>query len=208
MHLISRYPQYFSAYIGISQTSDSTREGAIIREWLLRRAMEENNNKAIRALQNVRVSSQGRISLADLSVVLKWINRFGGSAFYNRQDSFRRLVWTVISFNEYTVCQRINYPRGESFTLRHMYDEVADINLFDEIRSVEVPIFLMHGRHDYQVPMRVAQDYFEILRAPHKEFHIFENSAHGVLIEEPERFNELLAYIAGTCMTQVEMGYH
>lgn len=195
IRLISRFPLDYSAYIGISQTAHAAREGAIIHDWLLQQAVDEGNEKAIRALNNMQSAPQTRISLSDLSVKLKWVNQFGGAAFYNRRDSYRRLVWAVITCNEYTMLQRINYPRGESFTLRHMYDEIADINLFEEVGAVEVPIFLMHGRHDYQVPMIVAQDYFEFLQAPRKEFYIFENSAHGVLIEEPEKFNAMLEHI-------------
>jgi hypothetical protein len=43
--------------------------------------------------------------------------------------------------------------------------------------------------------MEVAQDYFNSLQAPRKEFYVFEKSAHGVLIEESKKFNELLEYI-------------
>lgn len=195
LRLVTRFPRDYSAYVGISLTVHAAREAAVIHDWLLGRATQEGNKKAIRALRGIQVSPEGRVFLSDLHVMLKWVNRYGGATFYNRRDSFRRLAWAVITAGEYTMLDKINYLRGERFSLDHLYGDLAKISLFDAIAAVDVPVFLMHGRHDYQVPVSVTREYFDVLRAPCKEFYVFENSAHGVLIEEPAKFNELLAAV-------------
>ncbi|MDQ2075825.1 alpha/beta fold hydrolase [Marinimicrobium sp. ABcell2] len=194
IRLIEQFPADYSAYIGISQTVHATREARIIYSWVQRRATEAGSRKALQALEDIHLSEEG-VPLSDLSILLKWVNRYGGAAFYGRSDSYRRLVWAVLTYGDYSLRDKINYPRGESFTLKYLYEEIANIDLIDEVKTVDVPVFFAHGRHDYQVPMAVAQDYFAALHAPYKEFHIFDNSAHGVLIEEPEKFNSLLAQI-------------
>lgn len=40
--------------------------------------------------------------------------------------------------------------------------------------------------------MKVAHDYYDALRAPYKEFVVFENSAHSPPFEEPDRFDQLM----------------
>jgi esterase/lipase len=48
------------------------------------------------------------------------------------------------------------------------------------------------GKHDYEVPSVLAEQYFNIIEAPKKELIWFENSAHFANIEEKEKFNALL----------------
>jgi pimeloyl-ACP methyl ester carboxylesterase len=54
---------------------------------------------------------------------------------------------------------------------------------------VEVPVLFALGRHDRQVDARIAADYFDVLQAEHKRLVWFDQSAHNVPFEEPERFN-------------------
>jgi len=49
--------------------------------------------------------------------------------------------------------------------------------------------------YDYQVSYRLAKLYLQKLKAPHKEFISFENSAHSPITEEYERFNEAVINI-------------
>jgi pimeloyl-ACP methyl ester carboxylesterase len=49
--------------------------------------------------------------------------------------------------------------------------------------------------HDYQAAYPVAKRYFEQLAASKKEFFTFENSAHGTLFEEPEKFLQVMLKI-------------
>jgi pimeloyl-ACP methyl ester carboxylesterase len=56
----------------------------------------------------------------------------------------------------------------------------------------------MQGKYDYQVSTTLAEQYFENLDAPYKQFYVFENSAHSPCFEEPEKFvyimkNDVLA---------------
>ena len=55
--------------------------------------------------------------------------------------------------------------------------------------SIDVPIFMMVGRHDRIISPELGAEYFESLDAPAKELIWFENSAHSPLYEEPEKFN-------------------
>ncbi len=42
------------------------------------------------------------------------------------------------------------------------------------------------------VPFMLAEHYFNQLKAPNKELIWFENSAHFPIVEEQEKFNDLL----------------
>ena len=65
------------------------------------------------------------------------------------------------------------------------------INFFEEIPSIEVPVFFVMGEHD-KICYNLAEEYYEKLQAPHKELVIFDESAHLACFEEPEKFMYLM----------------
>jgi pimeloyl-ACP methyl ester carboxylesterase len=54
---------------------------------------------------------------------------------------------------------------------------------------------MAQGRHDQVAPPAAAEQYAELLEAPHKQLVWFEHSAHMPHLEEPERFRDLLAQV-------------
>jgi pimeloyl-ACP methyl ester carboxylesterase len=59
-----------------------------------------------------------------------------------------------------------------------------------------IPVFFFAGRYDYETPGVLAEEYFEILEAPVKSFTWFENSAHDIQYDEPNRFYQEIIGIA------------
>lgn len=52
------------------------------------------------------------------------------------------------------------------------------------------------GRHDHETPGELAEAYYNALEAPAKTFTWFENPAHDVMYDEPDRTNQELIGIA------------
>ena len=63
---------------------------------------------------------------------------------------------------------------------------------FRTLGHLQVPYFIFQGRHDYNTPASLIDDYAAGLSAPVKELVWFEHSAHGPLSQEPERCKRLL----------------
>ena len=59
-----------------------------------------------------------------------------------------------------------------------------------------IPLFFLHGRYDYECPGELAEEYYNFLEAPAKSFTWFEDSAHNVMYDEPDRFNQEMIRIA------------
>lgn len=192
MHAVHRRPEDFYAYIAIAQTAHGTREEAITYQRVLDQARTAGNRRAVRQLEQIGPPTDGAYRRqSHLGTKLKWVRYFGGGPFHT-ETGITPLVRTVLRSPLYTIREKINYLRGEAFALRHLLHEVRQIDLFQDVRDVEVPVYFFHGRHDNQVPPEVAVEYFEYLNAPRKRFFLFEESAHGVLFEEPERFIRIL----------------
>ena len=156
-------------------------------------ANEEPNKKAIKQLEKIGKPQNGkRLSFKDMSTKINWVNYYGGASFYKNKKGFNKLAKIVITAKMYSFWDKLKYLKGERYTLNFLYHQIADVNLKNEIDSLEVPIAFFHGVGDYQVPIDVAKDYFEFISAPYKSFIRFDNCAHGLLLEQPEKFKQKL----------------
>ena len=76
--------------------------------------------------------------------------------------------------------------------MRLLWPELQQVNFFESVPELKIPVILAEGRFDYEVPSEIAAVYFEALRAPMKELVWFEQSAHMPQFEEPIAFNRFM----------------
>jgi pimeloyl-ACP methyl ester carboxylesterase len=100
----------------------------------------------------------------------------------------RNVVWS----REYTLMDRINFFRGIFGSMRLLWPQLLTVDLFDSVPELKVPVYMMEGRFDKEVPSEIAERYFSVIRAPSKELIWFESSAHMPNSEERDRFNAIL----------------
>ena len=196
-----RYPSDYHALVSIEQTSNSAREEALMHEWVLEQARADGNQQAIRELSALSPLENGALPLADRVVRMKWVEYYGGGLMHASNPS-QTLTLVVLASSEYTEWEKINYLRAEEFTLAQLFPDRNNLHtdLSTEIPTLDVPIYFVQGRYDHLVPMQVSRAYYESLRAPYKEYVVFENSAHSPIYEEPGRFHELMREVLANTM--------
>lgn len=105
--------------------------------------------------------------------------------------------------NEYSVDEKLSFlNEANSFEDLvnspefDLFETVFNLNVEQSLPTLEVPTYILQGRHDKLTNFTVAQQFFDAVAAPSKEFIAFENSSHFAPFEEPEKFNAVLADIA------------
>jgi len=83
--------------------------------------------------------------------------------------------------------------RGFRFSLDAMLAETSPLNLTESVPALQMPMFFFLGRKDHWVPPEVSVAYFEALEAPSKKLVWFEDSGHEPFVDEPAKFNALMA---------------
>jgi pimeloyl-ACP methyl ester carboxylesterase len=73
--------------------------------------------------------------------------------------------------------------------MRLLWPQSLSINLMGQAPELRVPVYFLEGRHDYEAPSALVEQYYQAVRAPSKTLVWFENSAHFVNTEEPDAFN-------------------
>ena len=88
------------------------------------------------------------------------------------------------------------------FSIPRMGDESHGREFAEEIPELSVPVWFFEGRHDYTAPFVLAQQFYDSLAAPSKRLVWFEESAHPLDVEEPEKFQRELIAIAEECLAR------
>lgn len=189
-----QYPELYYAYFGIGQVCSQYRGEKVSFEWAKEQAKIQHNMKAQEALSKMTFPDSLASSEVWVNFLMKernYVSQFGGGVT-RKMTSMLPLVGMVLNAREYTVAEKMNFMKGSMFSLNHLWSEVMQKNLFRDIDSMRIPVYIFQGRYDNQTPYPIAREFFNQLKAPVKEFYTFENSAHSPVMEEADKFNAIL----------------
>ncbi len=189
---VSQKPELYSAYIGIGQMSNVMESEKISYEWTLQQAELANDVKSVKKLIDMGSPPyQGEWSkkfIAQRHI----LGKYGGEYYGSKIGAFGHVIMNLVLSTEYTFLDRINFFRGIFDSLELLFPELLNVNLFEQVPELKVPVWFMLGRHDYEVPSLLSAKYFDFLKAPDKTLYWFENSSHLPNTEERDLFNQIL----------------
>lgn len=173
--VVQRYPDLFYAYVGMGQMTDSEREMRLRRDFILQRARQSANRKALRDVEtNWPDSSE------------KWLFEFGGEL--HREKSWWPLLRAGLGAPEYTAADALYRVQAGLRLYSHSMNYSGHGELIYEIPAVQIRVYFFLGRYDYNTPSELAAAYLQTLNSPRKKLVWFEESAHFPFLEEPAKF--------------------
>lgn len=190
---VKKYPQHFHAFFGIGQVTNQYEAEKSSLQWTKEQAKISNDKKGIKLLDSLRLpSTNAQINEWDsyLRKHRKYLFKYGGT--YHQKPSFLKIIKDFILAPEYTLKEKFKLIPSAIYSLKQLWSDVININLFDEIKKIDIPIYLFQGKYDYQVSTKLANKFIEQIEAPEKEIFIFENSAHSPNTEEFKKFNTIV----------------
>ncbi len=174
-------PDLLYAYIGMGQYIDPQRGERVSFEWTLERAREDGNAEAVSELEALQ-PYPGDFSIAKIDGERKWVVHYG-ALFAGRSDGQFYFDAARIA-PQYTPADRQAWSDGSAYTVDIVVPQFADV-AFQNLQTLDIPVIMFAGRHDYITPSAVIAEWLEALDAPQKTMVWFENSAHMMMIEEP-----------------------
>jgi pimeloyl-ACP methyl ester carboxylesterase len=178
--LAARHPECFYAYIGVGQVLDWNRSKGISLRWLRDELIRRNDAGGLKRIEGAEVPPM------DL------IRKCGG---VTRQPLDYRAIERGSPF------WREDYPdlksRGRDFSQRHVTANGDNEPEPGTFLDLAIPVFFLEGRHDHVAASapELVIEYCAKASAPKKRIIWFENSGHLPNLEEPDRFQEVLAGI-------------
>jgi pimeloyl-ACP methyl ester carboxylesterase len=189
---VSRYPELYSCYVGIGQTANMLDGERASYLWTLDQARRQGDRKAVAALEAMGPPPYAGDWRRKTVTQRRYLARYGGELHGSRNGAMGLVLGGLLCSREYTLLDRINYFRGILGSMRRLWPELLEVDLSASVPRLEVPVFLVEGRHDHEAPAEIAERYFSVLQAPSKELVWFERSAHLPNVEERARFDRLM----------------
>jgi pimeloyl-ACP methyl ester carboxylesterase len=191
-----RHPELLYAYVGMGQATSERRSEELGLEYVRKRARELGNEQALQELADLEPPYLD--DPHQVVVQRKWLSRFGGN-FHKGEplpfftDIDRRWAISALLSPEYSWLDLRRYLRANSEVRWAMFREFKRVDLMATVPRVDVPVYFLMGRYDYNMHPSLVQEYYDQLEAPRgKSLIWFEDSAHTPCLEEPALFVEVL----------------
>lgn len=180
--LVQEHPEDYQAYIGVGQLVYNHQRAGY--QWLQEAIEEKGSQSSRQALEELGeppyLEHQDYVAYADL------IDAYGGSF----DLPMSRLMFIGLRAPEYGVWDYGRWMSGANRGSGPMWEEIGarPLDLRQEVPALEVPVYFFAGARDYNTPLALVEEYYELLEAPDKELVVFDGSAHTPFLGEPEEF--------------------
>jgi pimeloyl-ACP methyl ester carboxylesterase len=188
VRLAQQYPEDYAGYIGTGQVVNVRRGVSLSREWLRGQMQAAGDTAGLRVLADLGRAqpTQCHGDMACFIVMHGLLEHYHGATY--QPGSNQAVEAAMKRYPDYAA---YNWDRGFEFSAEHLEGDLFNTDLTG-VRHLEVPVTLLLGRHDWNVPSVLAAEWLDSLTAPRKKLVWFEQSGHGPLEEEPARFDSVL----------------
>ncbi len=195
----SRHPEHIRAVVCVDLDVQFDVAERFMYDFALEQATRLGNKRALRELR--RIGPPPHLNSKSFGTRAKWVTNFGGA---NRQETYTTLLLKtlrqLVLSRDYALSDVIGTLRGMRFTQDQLLPDLAGLDLFQMLPRLDIPVFLLQGRHDSIAPPTIAEQYYQMLHAPKgKQLIWFDESAHMPQYEEPGKFRETLLTIKHHC---------
>ena len=190
--LAAKRPDLVAAYIGQGQFVNGAENERVSYEFCLAQARERGDKKALKILESGAPVDGVYPDRRSMMTQRDCLSRYGGAIYRGKQGLVKGLLMPLLKTKEYTLADIVKYAQGATYLSDVMWSDVVGQRL-SAIKRLDVPVVITQGRHDYNTPSAIAQEWFEALEAPSKTWVWFEDSAHSPDVEEPEKWSAVLS---------------
>jgi pimeloyl-ACP methyl ester carboxylesterase len=189
----ARAPERYHAYIGMAQMSYQLRSEVLAYEYMLEAFRAGGDEKMVLRLEAAPVTMEGGIPDAYQALRDGAMHSLGIGTTRAMRSVVSGIFLPSLLNREYTLVEKLNMWRGKLRAgISVVWDEMTATDLSEKVPALELPVYFVHGIHDYTCSYALARTYFESLDAPLKGFYTFTESAHSPLFEEPQKMLRIL----------------
>ncbi len=190
---MQKYPELFYAYIGSGQMVDVLETDLWLYHVVLEDAMNKGDTEFVKKLTDMGEPpyTGPRICLKYATIFSRSYVLWEGPKIKSAEYHAKGGIFDQLLIPEYSMMYKINMIRGLLDTFDIVYPQIQDFDFRERAPQFEVPVYFLVGRHDLR-PSWIAEDYFNKLQAPHKQLVWFEDSGHGQIWSEADKFHEFM----------------
>lgn len=180
-------PDLFAAYIGLGQLVNGRRNEELSYRFVVDEARRRGDTDALAELEAIHPPYP---SVEQLGVQRRWLNAYRGSVY--NMGRARSVLPAALFGREYTLATRLRFVPCFQSTLERLWSGLDGFDAIAQIPRLDVPVFFFMGRHDWNTPFALVEEWAAQLQAPHVELVWFDEAGHVPPIETPEEFQRAL----------------
>jgi pimeloyl-ACP methyl ester carboxylesterase len=191
-----KYPEKIHAYVGVAQIINNYEQQKISYDFVVEEAEKSGDAKIQNAIKAIGPPPYDTPEKEHEKA--RYIIRYGGFIHDNPIKQMGFIMLSYLTSPEYSLVEGLKTMSGKgfNFTMDARYEEIKNINFAKEIQSIKVPIYFFVGKYDMIAPTVQVENFYNSLDAEKgKKLVIFDNSAHLPIIEEKEKYQELLVNV-------------
>jgi pimeloyl-ACP methyl ester carboxylesterase len=189
--MIQRNPEYFQAFIGTGQMVAFLENDLLCYDFAIDLAKERGNAKKLEQLMKQGPPPYyGRGTAMKESAFLMDTFNYMNTDPRIADDGFN--TFQDLASSEYGLYDKLNWFRGALETIDAVYPQLWDVDFRQQATQLAVPVYFLLGRYDVNAPPVLAEQYYQLLEAPHKELIWFDRSGHNPWVTESDKFEEVI----------------
>ena len=189
IHIVKQRPDLFHAYVGTGQVVGKQtfeKQFGLVVTRLKALALASNNRQALTELASISASPGYSMTRPD--VVEKWAKVLSMPSI----ETFQLVGPIPPSFMpDFSLLDWYYWRRGASFSATQLTGRngpMIQSDLWSLGTDFSIPMFFFEGTEDLVTPIEPAYAYFEQIKAPQKEFVLFNGGDHFVPLDRPDEF--------------------
>jgi proline iminopeptidase len=190
--MAQRHPELFWAYVGTGQMVSQRATDQLLYQHVLAYAQRMGNRTVM-----AKLHAWGPPPWEDLMTDALAHTTMG--LFYEDLEPYppsselpRNTSAVRFFHGEYGLLDSWNSLRGLADMFSVVYPQLQGIDFRHTATRLEVPVYVMEGRHELSCRRSLAVDWFSRLQAPSKRLIWFQHSGHNPQFEEAGRFQEVM----------------
>ena len=192
--LVQSSPELYSAFVGTAQMVEFVETDLHMYDLVLKLAKERGDTQQIEKMKNQGLPPYyGKGMVWKFSALSQYLSKYMAKNPEIERPGYNTL--SEVGGPEYGLYDKVSWMLGLVTTFNQVYPQLYDIDLSKQATKLDVPIYLMMGRYDVNASPEMAEEYFNAIEAPHKEFIWFEHSGHEVWRNEPDKLVDLMVNV-------------
>ncbi|MDD6037421.1 MAG: alpha/beta hydrolase [bacterium] len=193
LNLADRYPEYFIAYLAVSQVTDQRESECLAFDYMKEQYRLQGNTRMYKKMDqlNIRESEEDFNNYKNSMLRDASMHDLGVGTTRDMDSVITGIVLPSMKCKQYTIAQRINIWRGKIQTNKYSTG-ASKFQAFKKIKCLDIPIYFFAGEYDYTCCESLQRKYYEFIDAPEKEYYFYEGVAHSPIYEDYEKTSEIL----------------
>ncbi|HET9508555.1 MAG TPA: alpha/beta fold hydrolase [Gaiellaceae bacterium] len=186
---VQRRPELYAAFVGVGQMVSQRETDRIFYRDTLAWARETGKGDLVARLTDIGPPPYATILPYETALSYEHeVYPYDHSRNSEGEGGFSENLLV----EEYTLLEQVNALGAMMDTFSVLYPQLQEIDFRRDADELEVPVYLVQGRHEAAGRAVLADEWFEQLEAPAKTMVVLETSGHRPLFEQPARFHEVM----------------